>query len=153
MDASASVTGQRGRAPGDVEANLEGPSRNQKKRRRFDGLCLALLADKEVAREHPNRRNPELRSRADATRTFVVEGVGGAKSAWVAEECNRILGKELEGEEVKLYADLARGAKERELSDWQQSKVLRPLREAVTPNLAWAPGRRSPGRWRVVRKV
>ena len=56
-------------------------------------------------------------------------GVGAlALSAWVAEECNRVLGRELTEEEERLHADLLNKAKKRELDTLIQFKVFPPLK-------------------------
>ena len=64
----------------------------------MDALGSAFVADKEVAKEHTQRRNPELMPRQGATRPSVVEGAGNAISARVAEGRGRALGQELTDE-------------------------------------------------------
>ena len=56
-------------------------------------------------------------------------GADGAISAWVADECNRILGQELSPGEEELHADLAEGGKLREPESWEKFDVFSP-REA-----------------------
>ena len=92
MDTSVSVTAKRGRAAVDAVENLDGPSRNQDEQCRANDLHSTFVADKEAAKEHDRRRNPELKSRLDVIRPSVAGGVGAPTSAWVAEECNRNLG-------------------------------------------------------------
>ena len=74
---------------------------------------LAFVADEEVAYDHARWPKPELEPRADATQSFVAEVVDAAISAWVAEECNHVLGQELRGEEEKLHFAPEREAMER----------------------------------------
>ena len=59
-----------------------------------------------------------------------------AISAWVADECNRVLGRKLsEGGEV-LHADLVRDARVKELDAWGSSKVLKLLKAGNARNTA-----------------
>ena len=48
---------------------------------RVDALRLASLAEKGVVKEHAQWRNPKLKSRADATRSSVAEGMDAAIAA------------------------------------------------------------------------
>ena len=70
----------------DVAENVEGPPRNQEKRCRADDRHFAFDTDKEVVKEHAQWRNPELKSRLDATQSSVIGAMNAAISAWVAEE-------------------------------------------------------------------
>ena len=65
--------------------------------------------------EHAQWRNPESKSKLDATQSSVAEGVDTAISDWVTVERNRVLVQELSGEEEKLRGDLARGAEVKEV--------------------------------------
>ena len=65
----------------------------------------------------------------DATRSPVVGGVDAAISAWVADECNRVSGRDFWMGEEETYADLARGAKVKELGARQSFGVLEPSQE------------------------
>ena len=56
-----------------------------------------------------------------------VEGVDTAISAWVADECNRVLGKELTDDEVSSHPALAQDAKIKELLAWNTFKVFNPV--------------------------
>ena len=52
-----------------------------------------------------------------------MEGVDGAISAWVAGECNRILGQESTPEEDEVHADLVEADKLRGLDAWEKFDV------------------------------
>ena len=93
---------------------------------------MALVADKGVAAEHSQWRNPELKSWTDATRSSAMEGVEAATSARVAEERNRQLGKEIREDEEKSYVDMARGADATELKSRRQVKMLEPMQQDST---------------------
>ena len=54
----------------------------------------------------------------EASPSDAIEGVDGAISVWVADECNRALGQELYQEEERLHAELVQGGKRRELEAW-----------------------------------
>ena len=49
----------------------------------------------------------------EASPPDAVEGVDGTISAWVADECNRVLGQELSQEEEETHAELAQEGKRR----------------------------------------
>ena len=59
----------------------------------------------------------------EANRASVVEGVGRAASAWVADECGRVPGQALSPEEEKQHADLVQAAKIKELDTWKKFDV------------------------------
>ena len=69
----------------------------------------------EEVRGRARWRNPELKSRVDATQPSVVGGAGPTISARVVEEYNRVSGQELSKAEKQLHADMARAAKVKEL--------------------------------------
>ena len=100
------------------------------------------MTDTEVEKGHNQWRNPELRARGGATRPSVLEGVEAAISAWVAEECNRVLGQDLAEEGEELHTN------ERELSAWKRFEAFKPLQESgkseSVGNTRWAPT------WRMV---
>ena len=51
-----------------------------------------------------------------------------APSAWIADECNRVLGEELTEEKEKAHSDLVREAKGRGLGARKSFEVPKPLR-------------------------
>ena len=52
----------------------------------------------------------------------------GAVSAWVADECDRALGRALSPEEEEQLAELARAAKIEDLGAWKKFDVFEPRR-------------------------
>ena len=148
MDFSVRVREKRGRAPAEVVGNLDAFSRNQEKRCRVEVLRAAFVSAKEVVKGHARRRHPELESRLDATRTSVLAGVDVAISAWVAEECNRVLGQEVTEEEAKFHSGMAREATEQESRAWKQFKAFKPLRVSEISDSV-ASNRRAPT-WKMV---
>ena len=80
--------------------------------------------------EHAQWRNPESKSKLDATQSSVAEGVDTAISDWVTVERNRVLVQELSGEEEKLRGDLARGAEVKEVHTWKRFRAPGPLEES-----------------------
>ena len=101
--------------------NSEDNPRNQEMRRRAGDLHSAFFAGKEVAGAHTQRRDPELKSRLEATRPYVVGRMNAAISARVAGKCDSVLGQELMEDGETLRADLAREAKRRELNAWKRA--------------------------------
>ena len=65
----------------------------------------------------------------DDAHSSLEEGTGAAISARVTEECNRILARELSGEEGKLYEVPARGAKVEGVDAPKQFKLREPCKE------------------------
>ena len=59
---------------------------------------MAFAGGKDVGEEHSQRRNPDLEARRSASHAFALEGADDAISARIAEERNRVLGRELEEE-------------------------------------------------------
>ena len=59
----------------------------------------------------------------EAHRPPAVEGVGGAVSAWDADECDRASGQELPPEEGRQHAELVQQPKNRELDAWGKFDV------------------------------
>ena len=59
-----------------------------------------------MAKAHAQWRNPESKPKVGALQSSVVESVDGAASACFADECNRVLGKELLREDEKHHAEL-----------------------------------------------
>ena len=86
MDNSGTLTGKQGRAPEDVAGNSGETLGNQAKRRRVGDPLSAFVAEQEVAKEHAQWRNRDLKSRLNASAASVVGGVDAAISAWVAGE-------------------------------------------------------------------
>ena len=74
-----------------------------------------MEVDLAVAQAHAQWWPPDLKPKVGVNPSAAVDGVDGAISAWVADECNRVLGQELSQEEEEMHADLANGRKKREL--------------------------------------
>ena len=53
----------------------------------------------------------------------------GAISAWVADDCSRVLGQELSQVEEELHAELVAAAKLTELADWKKFGVFEPRKQ------------------------
>ena len=70
--------------------------------------------------------SPELKPQFEADPSAAVEGVNGAISASVADECNRILGQVLSQEEEETHADLVKAGKQLELAFWGKFDVFSP---------------------------
>ena len=54
-----------------------------------------------------------------------MEGVDGAASAWVADGCNRLPGREFSPEGEDQHAELVQAAKIGGLGEWRKFDVLR----------------------------
>ena len=87
-------------------------------------LHLAFVMDKAVVEEHAQwwqrgmRAKIDAQTRMDPGASFLVDGEKPALSAWIAEDPNRILGKELTESEARTFSDLAHEAKVRESEAW-----------------------------------
>ena len=64
------------------------------KRPRGDALAAALVEDRRVVQEHAQWWSPPTKPQVGAVHSSAAEGVDGAVSAWVADECNRVMGQE-----------------------------------------------------------
>ena len=95
IDAPTSALGKRSRTPVEAMDAGEAADGNIERRPRGEALEVALSTDLEVVKEHAQWRNPELKPTVGSNRSSVAEGVDGAVSAWVAGECDRVLGQEL----------------------------------------------------------
>ena len=94
---AVSVTGKRGREPKDVAEVSNGPPRTQDKRRSVEARRLASVAEKEAVKQRAQWRNPELKPRADATRSSVAAEVDAAISACAADGRKTRLGSRIVG--------------------------------------------------------
>ena len=95
MDTSSSVSGKRTRNMDEPLASEPTEMGINGKRQRWHAPETALAADMSVVQEHAQWRNPALKPQVEAPQSSVAEGVDGAISAWVADECKRVLGPEL----------------------------------------------------------
>ena len=95
MDTSGTLSRKRNRAMDDAVDNSDDSHGNQVTRCRVGDLRSAFAVDKEITKEHAQRRHTELKARWNTPHASAVEGVGAAISAKTAEDCNRVLGEEL----------------------------------------------------------
>ena len=114
-DVPVTAAGQRSCPLADAAEHLQGPTCVLDKRCKRDALRSAFAADKEVVNEHARWWNSELKSQVEASRSSAVGGVEAAISAWVADDCNRVLGQVLSEQEGVARAYLVREAKVKEL--------------------------------------
>ena len=99
MDTSSSVLGKRGRSMGEPSAVEHAQQQVEGKRSRGDVPAITTEADLAVVQANAPWWPPALKPEMEAGPLEAVEGVDGAISAWVADECNRGLGQELSQEE------------------------------------------------------
>ena len=97
------------------------------KRSRGDVPATTMEVDLAATQAHAQWWARGLKPKLEVNPSAAAEGVGGAISAWVADECNRVLGQELPQEEEEMQADLAHEGKRRELEDWGKFDVFSPL--------------------------
>ena len=74
-----------------------------------------MEVDLAAAQAHAQWRSPDLKPKMEASPSEAVEGVDGAISAWVADECNCVLGQEFPQEEEEMRAELVHEGQRREL--------------------------------------
>ena len=98
MDSSMSVLGKRNRTMGDAMDTGAAVGGNFEKRPRGGTLEISRAVDLGVVKEHAQWWNPELKPQVEAHNSSAAEGVDGAASEWVADQCNRVLGQELSSE-------------------------------------------------------
>ena len=93
MDTSPSVSGKR-------DTFLEDPLIFGTPTLGMDGRCTrgdvpatALAVDMPAVQAHAQWRNPAFKPQVEALQSSVAEGVDGAIPAWIADECNGVLGR------------------------------------------------------------
>ena len=86
MGAPVSLPGKRNRAIADSAQNSEESRGNEEAHCRVGALHLASVEDKELAKEHARRRNPDLKVGRDAVHAYTAEGVGAVTPTRLAEE-------------------------------------------------------------------
>ena len=99
----------------------------------MNDLRLSFVAEQEVSEERAQWWDPALKVRWAATDASSVNGAEAANFTSIAEECNRVLGREPAGAEGKLDGGLVSAAKARELSASNKSKAFRPLEGRPPP--------------------
>ena len=131
----------------DATDSPEGRQGNREKYRRKGDLHFALVAEKEVATEHAQRRNPDLKALWGDIHASGVEGADAATSAWIAGQCNRVLGQALAQEEEKLHGGSREYGQGGGAAGFSEFKVLQPLeRGAPTKSIVGT-------RWVVIWKL
>ena len=107
MDTSPSVLGKRDRSVEKLSA--EEPTRQQVegKRPRGDAPAITMEVDLAVTQAHAQWWSLDLKSKIEASPSDAAEGVDGAISALVADECNRALCQEPSQEKDEAHAELA----------------------------------------------
>ena len=100
--------------------------RAEGKRSQADAPATTMEVDLAVVQAHAQWGPPELKAILGVNPSASVEGVDGVSSAWVADECNRVLGQELPQEEEDKHVDLANAGKQRELAAWGKFEVVAP---------------------------
>ena len=126
MDTSSSALGKRDRSMAEP-SNIETPRQEAEgKLSRGSAPASKLAVDLAVAQAHAQLGSPDLRSKIEVSQPSVVEGVDGAISAWVADECNRISGQDLTPEEEEVHADSVEAGKLREPEEWEKFDVSPP---------------------------
>ena len=128
MDTSSSGLGKRDRSVAEHSALEQNQQKVEGKRPRGDVPATTMEVDLAVAHAHAQRWSPELKPKLEVNLSAAAEGVDGVISAWVADECNRILGQELPREAEEMRADLANEGKRRELAARDKFDVSSPLR-------------------------
>ena len=73
----------------------------------------------------------DAQSRQDPLAPFGIGAGGSALPAWDAEECNRVLYRELTKVGERVRSDLVRQAKAKESDAWGQFKVSPPMKMGV----------------------
>ena len=99
------------------------------KRARGETAATNLAVDLAAVKVHAQWWPSDLKPRMAALPNQIVEGSDETVSAWVAGECNRILGQELTVDEELTSQELAREGKTRELEARKKFKVFLSARE------------------------
>ena len=89
-----------------------------------------MALDLAVVRTHAQWWPSDLKSQMAALSHQMVEGSDEAANAWVADECNRVVGQELSAEEGLPCKELAHEGRMRELEAWKKFKVFSPVNES-----------------------
>ena len=137
MDTSSSVLGKRDRSMGESSAEASTSRQEEGKRPRGEAPAITMEVDLAAAQVHAQWWSPDLKSKLEASPSDAVEGVDGAISAWVADECNRAPGQELPQEAEVMHADLAREGKRRELEASEKFDVFSLSRQARCRSNWW----------------
>ena len=105
----------------------------QEERWQANDLHMASLEDKEIVKEHAQRRGPGLQAHWDVNHALPAGGAVAAISAWTTSGRNRALGQGLLAEAGKLRENWVRTAKERGLAARKKFKVFKPVARGAPP--------------------
>ena len=97
--------------------------------------------------------NPAMKPQVEALQSWAVEGADGATSAWVADESNCVLGRELSLGEKKRHVDLAHEGKLRELAAWKSLMFVRNETRVTCRRELRKPNGFLVGRWLIGRNA
>ena len=97
-------------------------------RSRVNALHPAFVADKEAVKEHARTWSQALKAHWNAAIAFPMEGVDAAISAWIEDQCNEALSRELRADEARAHGALIRAANERELGARRRVEVSETAR-------------------------
>ena len=97
------------------------------RRSRGDVPAATMEGDLAAAQAHAQWRSPDLKPKLEVNPSAAADGVDGAISAWVADECNRVLRQELPQEEEEWHVDLANYGEKRELEAWGKFDASSPV--------------------------
>ena len=124
MDTSCSVLGKRERALSDPAVLALPTQDGVGKRSRGDAGASHVMVDLAVLEKHTQWWSSELKPHFNLWSHSLVDGSENAISAWMAEECNRVLGQELTPDEELQCPEMVQDGKERELNAWKQFNVF-----------------------------
>ena len=85
-----------------------------------------MAVDLAVVHAHAQWWSPDPKPKMEASPSATAEGVDGAISAWVANECNRFSGEDLTLGEEDVHAHSKQAGKPRELEAWGKFDVCSP---------------------------
>ena len=131
MDTSCSVLGKRERALSDPAVSALPTQGGDGKRSRGDAGASHVMVDLAVLKEHAQWWSSELKPHFSLLNHSLVDGSDNAISAWMAEECNRVLGQKLTTDEELHCPEMVQEGKQRELDAWKKFKVFSSVDECT----------------------
>ena len=118
---------KRVREPRNIVEALEGPTFEPEKRPKRDALLASFVQNKNLIKEQAPRWNSQLKPQVGVATSPDVGGMDAALSAWVAYECDRVLGQELSAQDERLFEVEVSQAKCMELEAWRNFKAFCPI--------------------------
>ena len=131
MDTSSSILGKREKSLSDSHIAETSTQLGVGKRSRGEAPATTLVVDLAVVKEHAQWWPSDLKPQMAALNRQMVAGCDEAVSAWVADECNRILGQELTAEEELACQELVHEGEMRELEARKKFKVFSSVKEGA----------------------